>query len=67
MYLTGDRIGKVARPFKFLNCLAKHSDFLPMVKDAWKKHVHSAPMAKAWRKLKLVRELKKLNRTEFLR
>ncbi|XP_059315492.1 uncharacterized protein LOC132066131 [Lycium ferocissimum] len=58
---------KVARHFKFFNCLARHGDFLKVVATGWNTQARVNLMERVWRKLKATskRELKQLNTKEF--
>ncbi|XP_056698200.1 uncharacterized protein [Spinacia oleracea] len=55
------------RPFRFLNYLSEHSQFLPLVEDVWSStEVRGSYMYKLWYKLKIVKsKLKCLHREEF--
>ncbi|KAM3289797.1 hypothetical protein P3S67_018086 [Capsicum chacoense] len=56
-----------AKPFRFINALAKLVDFLKVVKTGWKVHVQGNYMDHIWNKLKNVKkELKKLNTQDFI-
>nr|XP_009590938.1 uncharacterized protein LOC104088038 [Nicotiana tomentosiformis] len=54
------------RPFKFLNHLAEHSDFVPTVEATWNEPMNRKGMAGIWQKLKNLKQgLKLLNTREF--
>lgn len=54
------------KPFKFLNCLAKHPTFMELVKAQWKIHVNATQLEGFWLRLKHVKKgLKQLNVKEF--
>ncbi|XP_060210733.1 uncharacterized protein LOC132637696 [Lycium barbarum] len=62
----GDRQTRVAKPFKFFNCMASHPDFQTIVQQEWYRGWHASTLPMVWRKLgRLKTELKKLNSTEF--
>ncbi|XP_019259894.1 PREDICTED: uncharacterized protein LOC109237950 [Nicotiana attenuata] len=62
----GGRGSKGAKPFKFFNHLAKHPEFITLVKKTWGSRQHSKGMETVWYKLKQVKqELKTLNCKEF--
>ncbi|PSS17592.1 Ribosome-binding protein like [Actinidia chinensis var. chinensis] len=55
-----------ARPFKFFNMWAQHSDFLDIVSRVWRLQVHGTEMYKLCRKLKALKQpLKELNKLHF--
>ncbi|XVE49746.1 hypothetical protein DITRI_Ditri01bG0106000 [Diplodiscus trichospermus] len=55
-----------AKPFKFYNFWAKHSDFLGVVEESWKLPVKGNPMKILYNKLRRLKpELKKLNKAHF--
>lgn len=56
----------IARPFKFLNCLADHVNFLRIVREAWNESTQGYGMHGVWKSLKIVkRRLKQLNTQEY--
>ncbi|XP_070049579.1 uncharacterized protein [Nicotiana tomentosiformis] len=58
--------GKDARPFRFLNHLANHGEFMNVVKSVWTEPERGPPMKKIWHKLKKMKQaMKLLNETEF--
>ncbi|XP_009588818.1 uncharacterized protein [Nicotiana tomentosiformis] len=57
---------KGARPFKFLNHLVQHPDFLNMVGNEWSNRRHKQGMHGMWTRLKQVKQgLKNLNTKEY--
>ncbi|XP_075104448.1 uncharacterized protein LOC142178559 [Nicotiana tabacum] len=55
-----------SRPFKFLNHLAEHKEFLARVKEAWQKGNEQNKMKDVWCRLKRVKQsMKVLNRAEY--
>ncbi|XP_060169362.1 uncharacterized protein LOC132600312 [Lycium barbarum] len=57
-----------AKPFRFLNHLCKHKDFLRIVRESWEKPVYGKGMVEVWNKLKNMKEaMKHLNTAEFSR
>ncbi|KAH0746543.1 hypothetical protein KY285_008200 [Solanum tuberosum] len=54
------------KPFRFLNCLSAHQDFMPLVQQAWDTRSRRKYMESVWQKLKITRiNLKQLNTQEF--
>lgn len=54
------------KPFRFMNYLVHHPDFLRKVETAWEMEVTGTGLERIWRKLKNVKkELKHLHSTEF--
>ncbi|XP_056688426.1 uncharacterized protein [Spinacia oleracea] len=54
------------RPFRFLNYLVEHDDFLPFVEHCWKEPLSGSGMLLVWEKLKLVKlKLKTVHKQEF--
>lgn len=54
------------KPFKFLNHLADHKDFMQIVNKAWKGNNRDNKMRDVWERLKKVKEaMKKLNVDEY--
>ncbi|XP_070014516.1 uncharacterized protein [Nicotiana sylvestris] len=61
-----DTEDKGPKPFKFLNHLAKHKEFLVKVKEAWQKRNERNIMKDVWCRLKQVKQaMKSLNRAEY--
>lgn len=57
---------KGSKPFKFLNCLADHKDFLSIIEEAQGRLIHANIMKGIWQKMKLVKQgMKQLNKEEF--
>ncbi|KAH0685681.1 hypothetical protein KY290_017199 [Solanum tuberosum] len=53
------------RAFRFFNCIADHTSFLPLVKQAWQGEAKGS-MKEVWKKLRrVIRAIKELNNTEF--
>ncbi|XP_070004802.1 uncharacterized protein [Nicotiana sylvestris] len=51
------------RPFRFLNYLVDHENFIKVMEAAWNQRTNENGMNKIWQKLKVVKqEMKKLNR-----
>lgn len=54
------------KPFRFLNCLAEHKDFLSVVANAWCRPTSKKHMEDIWWKLKVLKkDLKQINQKEF--
>ncbi|XP_021769725.1 uncharacterized protein LOC110733967 [Chenopodium quinoa] len=54
------------RPFRYLNCLADHDNFLSSVATAWQALISGSAMSTVWHKLKRVKSaLKSLNTQKF--
>ncbi|XP_075074715.1 uncharacterized protein LOC142162281 [Nicotiana tabacum] len=61
-----DTEDKGPRPFKFLNHLSEHKEFLVKVKEAWRKRNERNIMKDVWCRLKQVKQaMKSLNRAEY--
>ncbi|XP_016515156.2 uncharacterized protein LOC107831867 [Nicotiana tabacum] len=61
-----DNEEKVPKPFKFLNHLAEHKDFLALVSGAWQGSNEDNTMKDVWKRLKRVKQaMKELNNTEY--
>ncbi|KAG5632415.1 hypothetical protein H5410_004132 [Solanum commersonii] len=59
------RSQKKYRAFRFFNCIAEHTRFLPIVKQAWQGETYGS-MKVVWKKLKrVIIAIKELNNTEF--
>ncbi|XP_075074577.1 uncharacterized protein LOC142162154 [Nicotiana tabacum] len=57
---------KCVEPFKFLNYLADHHEFLQIVERTWNTPVQGIPMERLWLKLKMMKQqMKMLNATNF--
>ncbi|XP_070054082.1 uncharacterized protein [Nicotiana tomentosiformis] len=57
---------RTVKSFKFFNHLAEHSEFLSVIKKAWKLQGDGSTMNRVWMKLKQVKcELKKLNSSQY--
>nr|XP_016457391.1 PREDICTED: uncharacterized protein LOC107781232 [Nicotiana tabacum] len=58
--------GRRARPFKFLNHLTEHQEFLDKVAKGWREPVSGVFLKSIWQKLKNVKtEMKLLNKEEY--
>ncbi|WMV55577.1 hypothetical protein MTR67_048962 [Solanum verrucosum] len=54
------------KPFRFLNCLSAHQDFMPLVHQTCATRSRRKYMESVWQKLKITRiKLKQLNTQEF--
>lgn len=54
------------RPFRFLNCIASHPDFLDRVKQGWQIEIKGCNMYRVWEKLKKVKHnIKQLHHQEY--
>ncbi|XP_021731517.1 uncharacterized protein LOC110698406 [Chenopodium quinoa] len=54
------------RPFRFLNCIASHTDFNDAIKEAWDHSGYGSVMGQVWNKLKSVKaKVKELNINHF--
>ncbi|KAH0648399.1 hypothetical protein KY285_033647 [Solanum tuberosum] len=54
------------KSFKFLNCLAEHKEFIPLVVEAWRCNTQKRGMHGVWMRLKSIKQrLKELNTKEF--
>ncbi|XP_021751224.1 uncharacterized protein LOC110716881 [Chenopodium quinoa] len=54
------------KPFRFLNCLITHPDFMSLVQEVWNNGVQGNPMNRIWKKLKNLKvQLKDLNLNSF--
>lgn len=51
----GTRAPSPKQQFKFLNCIAEHSNFLPIVAHHWSMQVTGVPMFIVWCKLKALK------------
>ncbi|XP_019232243.1 PREDICTED: uncharacterized protein LOC109212962 [Nicotiana attenuata] len=61
-----DAPGRGHRPFRFLNCLSDHPNFIQLVREAWSIPDHNHSMYKIWARLKNVKQdMKQLNIKEF--
>ncbi|XP_019256828.1 PREDICTED: uncharacterized protein LOC109235244 [Nicotiana attenuata] len=57
---------KKCRPFRFLNCIADHPQFIQLVQSAWKEEKETRKMQRVWQKLKRTEELiKELNTQHY--
>ncbi|XP_019260681.1 PREDICTED: uncharacterized protein LOC109238650 [Nicotiana attenuata] len=55
-----------SKPFKFLNHLAEHDDFMKIVNEAWERPQEPHTMRSIWQKLKRVKHVMKvLNKNEY--
>lgn len=62
-----DNEDKVPKPFKFLNHLVEHKDFLSIVSVAWQGSNEESTMKDVWKRLKKVKQaMKKLNNTKYI-
>lgn len=56
------------RPFRFLNVLAEHRDFLPTVDRCWQVTITGKPMFRLWQHCKMIKqELKAMHKDHFSR
>ncbi|KAK6803693.1 hypothetical protein RDI58_001477 [Solanum bulbocastanum] len=61
-----DQRGRAPKLFKFLNCLAKHKEFIPLVERAWNCNTQRRGMQDVQVRVKNVKQkIKKLNTKEF--
>ncbi|XP_070050288.1 uncharacterized protein [Nicotiana tomentosiformis] len=61
-----DNEDKVPKPFKFLNHLAEHKDFLSIVSGAWQGSNEDSTMKDVWKRLKKVKQgMKDLKNAEY--
>ncbi|XP_075091688.1 uncharacterized protein LOC142171877 [Nicotiana tabacum] len=61
-----DNEEKVPKPFKFLNHVAEHKDFLALVSGAWQGSNEDNTMKDVWKILKRVKQaMNELNNTEY--
>ncbi|KAH0729467.1 hypothetical protein KY289_000655 [Solanum tuberosum] len=59
-------LNRRSRPFKFMNHLATHQEFIPMVEKGWSKPVSGCKMKQVWVTLKHVKpEMKALHHSKF--
>ncbi|XP_070001878.1 uncharacterized protein [Nicotiana sylvestris] len=57
---------KNAKPFKFLNHVAEHDNFLKIVDEAWRQSYGRQKMWNVWKKMKKVKQaMKELNKAEY--
>lgn len=55
-----------SKPFKFLNHLAEHDDFIKIVNETWERPQEQHNMRCTWQKLKRVKQaMKVLNKNEY--
>ncbi|XP_070013814.1 uncharacterized protein [Nicotiana sylvestris] len=55
-----------SKPFKFLNHLAEHDDFIKIVNEAWERPQEQHNLRCIWQKLKRVKQaMKSLNKNEY--
>ncbi|XP_019254002.1 PREDICTED: uncharacterized protein LOC109232710 [Nicotiana attenuata] len=58
--------GRKSRPFRFLNCIADHHQFLQKVDQAWEERSTGGMMQLVWNKLKRVKEvIKEINTKHY--
>ncbi|XP_070008720.1 uncharacterized protein [Nicotiana sylvestris] len=62
-----EEVKRIPKPFKFLNCLADHKDFLKVVANTWCRTIGKQHMIDIWWKLKAMKkELKQMNHKNFI-